>query len=58
MCLGGGGDEPEVHTPAAAPAAPEAPPEEPGIGDQRRRENRRNFGNPNGPEYRIRDDVT
>lgn len=56
MCLGGGGKPPKQEVPAAAPAAPLGPAEEPGIGDKRQRENKKAFGNIRGPEYRIRPD--
>lgn len=57
MCLSGGSSEPpEQHVPAAAPAAPLPPADEPGIGEGRERENKANFGDIRGPDYRIRTD--
>ena len=55
MCFGGGGKT-KTYQPAAAPAAPLGPAEVPEIGGARQKENKKNFGKIDGPDYRMRED--
>lgn len=51
MCMSS--KTPDPVTPAAAPAAPLPTPEEPEIGETRKKENREHFGQ-DKPNYRVR----
>lgn len=55
MCFSSGGKQ-KVYEPASAPAAPLGPSDVPSIGMSREKENKKNFGSIDGPDYRMRRD--